>query len=171
MKRLILIGMRGSGKTTLGQRLAVATGARFIDTDWLIEEKEGMEISEIFRQKGQRFFRNLEQQVILSLPGKNCPDECIISIGGGAVEREENRRCISSLGTVVWLDAEPETIVRRISGSPRPHLTNLPPLMEIKKLLESRRPHYESLSQFTIKTDKGTIEEVTGELEHIWRGI
>ena len=90
MKNVILIGFMGAGKTTVGERYAKKHGLPMVDTDWLIEERAGMTISEIFAQKGEDEFRRTETAVLQTLLSDT--QEKVISVGGGLPLREENRR-------------------------------------------------------------------------------
>src|SRR5215218_8652222 len=123
---VVLIGYRGSGKTTVGKRLADRLWQPFVDTDELIVRKAGKSIREVFEQEGEPAFRDLEAAVVrdaLML------QEHVISLGGGALLREENRAALKASGhKVVYLKCEPAELYKRISADPetaaaRPNLT------------------------------------------------
>lgn len=145
---IVLIGYRGSGKTTLGRLLAQRLLIEFVDCDDLIVAKAGKSIREIFSQDGEKTFRDLETQVLREVLSR--PDH-VIGLGGGAVVREENRKILSGAGhTVVHLYCQPEELLRRIQQDPgtsdnRPNLTSLGGgIEEIRTLLSQREPIYRS---------------------------
>jgi shikimate dehydrogenase len=150
--RIILIGYRGTGKTSVGRALARELHLPFIDTDALIENGEAMRIGEIFRQKGEACFRNLEKGVIQALPR----DDAVVSTGGGAILDPENVKMLRAGSTVFLLSADPDTIVRRIRNSQRPPLTELSLADEVRHLLEIRAPYYRSAADYCL--DTGTQE-------------
>ena len=133
--RVVLIGYRGTGKTSVGRILAESLNLPFFDTDMLVERTAGVSIPEIFRQHGEARFRALERGVIESLAGV----EGVISTGGGAVCDPANVADLRRHGRVYLLSASPETIGERIAGSDRPGLTDLPPEEEVRSLLARRR--------------------------------
>jgi shikimate dehydrogenase len=116
MKRIVLIGFRGSGKTSVGRKLAETLSLPFIDTDTLIEEQTGMTITDIFASEGEREFRRYERNVVISLP----VEECVISTGGGVVLDWENVRHLRKDSMVFYLEAPELVILERITGSDRP---------------------------------------------------
>src|SRR5258706_1675062 len=144
---IVLIGYRGSGKTTIGQKLADRLWQELIDTDKLIVKKAGKSIKEIFEQDGEPRFRDLEAEVVKEVVQLQ---EVVISLGGGAVLREENRRAIKDAGhKVIYLKCEPEELHRRIEADAATSLTR-PNLVgggieEIEQLLAQREPIYRSL--------------------------
>lgn len=160
---IVLIGFMGSGKTATGRALAQELNYRFIDTDNLIEQQHGMTIANIFGQKGEPFFRQQETALLKQLAGT---DNSIISTGGGIILAEENRILLKNLGTVVYLQTEPEEIVKRLSGdNTRPLLNNsADKLAEIKKILAARQPLYQSAANYIIETITGQPEESAQEI-------
>lgn len=119
MKNLVLIGMPGSGKSSLGRLLADRLGMKFTDTDGMIEAAEGKTISEIFAQRGEEYFRDLETYWIAEAArGENT----VIATGGGAILREENRRALRENGVVFFIDRPPELILKSADLSDRPLL-------------------------------------------------
>ncbi len=154
---IYLIGFRGSGKTTLGKILAKELNMNFIDIDKLIEEKENKKISEIFKEKGEEYFRKIEH---LTLKEITKQDNQIISTGGGIVILEENRKIIKESGISIYLTTNIETTHKRIQfDNNRPQLTNKDLLEEIKFLIQNRKPYYEELANYTLDTSKYNIEE------------
>lgn len=138
---IVLTGFMGTGKTTIGKRLCNLTGAQFIDTDELIEKREGMSIPEIFKRYGEGYFRDVESLVLKSLAGVK---GAVISTGGGAVIRRENIDALRCGGGVVFcLKADIERVFENIGGntSSRPLLDGKT-IEEARALLDSRREAY-----------------------------
>ncbi len=162
-KHLLLTGYRGCGKTAVGQLLSQLLSRDLIDTDLAIEFATGKTIAEIFTELGQEGFRDLESDQIASLVLLIQPS--IISLGGGAVLRPENRQRIRSLGKTVWLQATPDTIHDRVANDVstqmrRPKLSQLGDLDEIRSILEERVPLYREVADLAVSTDSRTMEEV-----------
>ena len=110
----------------------------FLDTDAIIEQATGMTIPEIFEAEGEEGFRNVETQVLNSV---HSYVRCVVSTGGGLVCKSENWAKLQS-GIVIWLDVEPETIIKRVEGTDRPLLQTEDPLQKLKDLLEERKDKY-----------------------------
>ena len=163
---VILIGYRGSGKTTVGRLLAERRGVAFIDTDEMIVQFAGRSIAEVFRAEGEAGFRRREEQAIrMSTAQKGR----IISVGGGAVESKENRRLLRAYGTVVWLEAPPETLWERMqedrtTGDSRPDLGG-GGLEEVREVLARRAPLYASTSHVALRVAGLTQEQVVSDIE------
>ncbi len=160
-KNIVLTGLMGSGKTTLGKYLAEITGMEFLDTDDLIVKKAGKPITEIFAEDGEPHFRDLESQVIAEAAQKT---GCVISTGGGAVKRQKNIDNLKSTGMVFYLQASAEELYERTKhDSSRPLLNVDDPVAVLKKLLAERAPLYET-AHFTVNTEKKSIEEVSKQI-------
>ena len=110
-KNILLIGFMGTGKSTISRRLHKLLEMKEIDTDALIASREGMSISDIFATKGEEAFRNMETELLRELKNER---NLIISCGGGMALRDENAEIMKEAGTVVWLTAKPETILKRV---------------------------------------------------------
>jgi len=143
---IALIGYRGSGKTTVGRRLADKLWQPFVDTDEMIVAKAGKTIADIFEQHGETRFRDLESEVIREVSALN---EHVIALGGGALNRPENLAAIKSAGhKLIYLKCEPKELFNRIKSDPqtaatRPNLTTLGGgVEEISKVLAEREPIY-----------------------------
>ncbi len=171
---LLLTGYRGCGKSVVGELLSRALSYKFVDSDQAIESATGRTIAEIFSEIGQEGFRDLESNQILSLASLKEPT--IISLGGGAILRPENRRCIRNLGQTVWLQAAPETIFERISNdhttqASRPKLSQLGDLEEIRSILTMRIPWYNEVADFAVSTDGQSLEQVAETIVDWFRRI
>ncbi|HUN79877.1 MAG TPA: shikimate kinase [Phycisphaerae bacterium] len=168
---IVLIGHRGSGKSTVGQLAAKRLGWRFTDTDQMIMEEKGKTIKELFDQLGEQGFRRIERKVLESLrKAKNR----VISVGGGAITDPDNCSLLKRIGRVVWLRAPASILWARICQDPhsaktRPDLTAAGGLAEIEKVLQEREPIYEGLAHQTIDTMTMDPEEVAVTIEMWFR--
>lgn len=159
---LALVGYRGTGKTTVGRMLAERLDWRFADADHEVERCERRSIASIFVEDGEPYFRDCEARVVADLCTRS---RTVIATGGGAILREANRTALRSVGFVVWLTADPETLYRRLAreqGRPdaRPALTASGTLGEIADVLVARVPLYRAVSDLEVATDGRTISEV-----------
>lgn len=125
---IILTGLPGSGKSTVGKFLSDKTGFGFIDLDSLIEETEGLKITEIFAKFGEKYFRTLETDMIKTLKSKN---SFILSTGGGTFQNEDNILLLKNLGTVFYLNVSPDIIYERIKGPKKIETSNLKQMIVI----------------------------------------
>ncbi len=162
--RIVLIGYRGTGKTTIGKRLADLLDLQFFDTDAEIETKTGCSIPEIFSQWGEDEFRDIERDVISSIP----PSASIVSTGGGAVLNPDNRLDLRRKSTIFWLDADVDTIYQRIVTSNRPPLTTLPLSSEISDILSLRTPLYRSLADYRIDNTTMSVDSCIEEIAYLY---
>ena len=160
----VLIGYRGSGKTTIGRRLADQLWQPFIDVDEQIVAKAGKTIKEIFEQGGESAFRELEEAAVQE--SLRSTDDRVVSLGGGAVIREANRAIIGSgAHKVIYLRSEPAALHQRIQADPntaasRPSLTHLGGgIAEIERLLAEREPLYRSVMTAELDVTHLTPEE------------
>ena len=161
-EHIFLIGFMGCGKSMNAARLAEMTGARQVEMDQMIVENEGMAIADIFEEKGEAYFRELETELIKSFAGV---EPAVISCGGGAVLKEENVRLMKESGKIVLLTAEPGTIYERVKDSTeRPVLNGNMNVGYIEELMEKRRPKYEAAADVKVATDGKTAEEICGEI-------
>jgi shikimate kinase len=169
MKHIILIGFMGCGKSSIGYRLSYKLRKCLIDTDRLIEQREGMSIAEIFDQKGEAYFRQKETDCLKSLA--NELGSRVVSVGGGTPIREENQDILKSSGTVVYLKASPETIYSRVKhDTRRPLLQCEDPKSRIEALLKERGPIYESVADIIIEVDGKHIKQVVQEVAEAVQG-
>jgi 3-dehydroquinate synthase len=160
--KIVLTGFMGTGKTSVGRELSRRLTYPFIDTDILIEEREGMAISLIFREKGQDYFRKVERAVIREVSQQN---NVIIATGGGVIKNQKNVRDLGRRGVILWLKTDPEIILKRVllEGGKRPLLDVEEPLHEIKKLLSEREGLYQQ-SDITFDTSYITPGETAEEI-------
>lgn len=166
---LYLIGYRATGKTTVARLLAERFNCQTVDADDMIETRAEMPIKEIFAAHGEAGFRDLETEVVKEISTRV---DTVVALGGGALQRPENRRQLSGTGTMVWLKAAAETIQRRIEGDPttgarRPDLTAAGGLEEIQQLLLAREPVYQECADYQVDTEDKSAASVTAEI-HSW---
>ncbi|HET6365510.1 MAG: shikimate kinase [Nitrospirota bacterium] len=161
-KNIILTGFMGVGKTSIGTRLARDLGYTFVDTDELIEADQKTTITEIFAQKGEPYFRDVETRIIRTVLENG---NQVVSTGGGAVIRDENREVFKEAGLVVCLTARPEVIYERIKHEThRPLLKVLDPMARIRDLLESRATFY-GQADLIIDTSEKSVDEAVREIK------
>ena len=159
---IILVGMMGAGKTFIGKALKeFQPTMEFIDLDEFIETKQEMKISEIFKTKGEAFFRDLETKYIKLL----CEQENqIISLGGGAFEREENRKILNENGYTIYLKAPAEVLFERIKNEThRPLLQQGFGVEKVKEILSKREHNYEK-ALIVIDTPKKSSYNIISEV-------
>lgn len=153
---IILIGMRGSGKTTIGQKLAKKLGFKFIDMDKYLSKKENRSISEIVKDEGWDKFRDIEEKIVLELSKL---DEKVFATGGGVVLRKANIVNLKKNAKIFWLFAGIETLVKRIGVDPnRPSLTGNPLKKDLEITLRERENLYRSYSDYQIDTEDKNID-------------
>jgi len=152
---IILVGMPGSGKSTVGRQLARRLGLPFFDSDHVIEERIGCTIREYFDREGESAFRDLEEQVIDELTQGPA---CVLATGGGVVLREANRRHLRERGRVVYLRSSPEDLFRRLRNDrTRPLLQVADPLARLRALYAERDPFYREAAHFQIETGRPSV--------------
>ena len=160
MKSLILIGFMGTGKSTLGRVLAERLHLEQVDLDEVVVQEQNMPISDIFARYGEERFRELEHDVVCRYAAQ---PNLIISPGGGAVLREENRKVMRECCTVISLLARPEVILERVNrdATVRPVLENRKPgqskLERIEEVLTQRMPCYQE-ADFILDTSDAPVE-------------
>ena len=150
-KNLILLGMMGVGKTTIGKILAKKLKLEFIDTDANIEKENSMSINDIFEQKGEKFFRTEEERIVLKYLKKK---DCVIALGGGAFINKKLRENILKNASSFWLNLNIKTLTERAKwSSKRPLLKNENYKKVIKDLFLERRNFYK-LANYKIECDR-----------------
>lgn len=161
--RILLIGMMGTGKTTLGRPLAARLGWRYVDSDEQVEQATGRTVREIFESDGEAAFRKLETQA-LEMAIAEGPNT-VIAVAGGAVLSEDNRALIHCSGTVVWLRASMETLAARVeSGDDHRPLLGDDPRAALTSLYQGRERLYRGLADVIIDVDHGTPDELVGRI-------
>jgi shikimate kinase len=159
-RSLVLVGMMGAGKSTIGRRLAARLAMRFVDADAEIELAAGMSISEIFETHGEPYFRDGEARVIARLLGNG---SMVLATGGGAVLREETRARIRERAISIWLKVDAEVILRRVRRRfDRPLLQTADPAATIGRLIAEREPVYE-LADITVASRDVPYERIVDE--------
>lgn len=160
---LILIGYRGTGKSTVARILASRLGWKMVSTDALIVERAQLPIPEIVEKFGWDHFRDLETTTCQELKEKN---HLVIDTGGGAILREVNVQALKPCGVLCWLTASIDTISHRIAGdSQRPSLTSGKTFIEeIEEVLKERTPKYQAAADLIVETDTRTAAQVADQV-------
>jgi shikimate kinase len=152
----------GCGKSSVGRRLAVLTGHRFVDTDDLIVQAEGRSISEIFALEGEGYFRGVEKRVLSELVGVA---GVVLSTGGGLVLDPENCASLRKIAMIAWLDADPDILFERATRTARrPLLQTENPRQRFDELLEKRIPIYSEFSDFRVDSTGFGHEDVARQI-------
>lgn len=166
---IILIGYMGCGKTSLGKKLSYKERIALLDTDKMIEQKQGMTVSEIFDEKGEGAFRVMETECLKEIMGYS--EKYVISVGGGLPVKEENRELLKELGSVVYLRAKPDTIYERLKNdTSRPLLRGDDPKGKIESMIKQRGPVYELAADCIVDVDEKGYEVITGEILEALKG-
>jgi len=164
--KIVLIGYRASGKSTIGMLLSKRFEIPFVDTDALVETTTGLSIKELIAQEGWEKFRARETQAVASLAGE---DLGVVATGGGAILAEQNRVLLKKMGTLVCLKAPLSDIVERLerdrqNAGIRPPLTSQSLVAETVAVMKERAPIYETLADFTVDTQDKSVVRVTDEI-------
>jgi len=160
---IVLIGYRGTGKSTVGRLLAARLGRELVSTDAEIVKRAQRTIPEIVAQQGWDYFRDLESDICRELASR---DHLVIDTGGGAILRAQNVEALKKDGAVFWLTASVETIAKRIgSDKQRPSLTETKSFVdEIQDVLGERTPKYQAAADHIIATDDQSINQLVETL-------
>jgi shikimate kinase len=172
-ERIILIGYRGAGKTTVGRRMASELGWEFADSDDAIEAAAGKSVAEIFADEGEESFRAREAEALRELCGRR---RIVLATGGGAVLRPTNRELLRTAGFTIWLKARPETIWARLQSDPttagrRPNLTPAGGVDEVRALVAARESLYRMIADFIVDADVPSPESVVATILKAWHGF
>jgi shikimate kinase len=160
--RVVLVGMMGAGKTTVGRELAQRLGWRFLDSDAVIEASTGATVVEIFASRGEDAFRAEESRVLAEALTEGGP--AVVSAAGGTVLSPTNRELMDSAGPVVWLRADPVTLAARVgSGAGRP-LLGADPAASLAELDAVRRPLYGEVADVIIDVDALDVSTVVDKI-------
>ena len=157
-KSIVLVGLMGAGKSTIGRQLAKRYKMTFYDSDKVIEERTGVSISTIFEIEGEAGFRLRESRVIeelVTLPG------IVLATGGGSVLSAENRQLIQSVGVVIYLRASVEQLYARISYDPnRPLMQTESPRQTLRYLLKKREAYYLEVADIVLPTGRQRVSHI-----------
>jgi len=160
--RLILVGMMGAGKTTVGRLLARRLKRSFYDSDEEIERRCGVRVPVIFDIEGEAGFRARETQAIQELCAR---DSAVLATGGGAVLAAENRRILAECGIVIYLHARPAQLWQRVrQDRNRPLLATADPQKKLEALYEERDPLYREIADLVIDTGKQSVQALAKDL-------
>jgi shikimate kinase len=169
MKRfpgVVLVGFMGSGKSSVGKVLAGRVGAEFVDVDAWVEKASGRSVRDLFAEEGETAFRDREKAAlreVLAVKGR------VVATGGGAFLDEGNRQLLKAYGTVVYLEAGVQTILRRLSGEAhRPLLRGGDREKIVRELLARRIAGYR-LADHTVPTDGRTVAQIAGHIAGLLR--
>lgn len=161
-RHLVLIGLMGAGKTTVGERCATRLQRGFADTDAIVHANSGLTVPEIFELEGESGFRARERAALADAMA--APDPMVIACGGGAMVDPGNRRAVGAGGFVVWLDATPDVLAARVEGDgvhARPLLAGGPTVATLTRLADARRDAYADAADAVIPTDGRDLDAVT----------
>lgn len=164
MDNIILIGFMGSGKTSVGKRLAQQRNAVFLDTDHMIEEKYQTTIADIFKKHGEAYFRLLETSMLEQIVTMESP--LVLSVGGGLAVQPENFEYLKKIGKILYLRASKETLIKRLKGDRiRPLLQGNDLEARISQLMAERGNIYEQIANNSIDTDDLNFEQIIDKIE------
>lgn len=159
---IYLIGYMGTGKSTVGALLSQKLNATLVEMDQVIAKQQDMEISDIFDEYGENYFRRLETGLLQELDGKK---NLVVSTGGGVVLREENIALMRKNGCVVYLTAKPEVIYERVKDcKDRPLLNENMSVEYIEEMLRDRKEYYRSAAHIKVSTNNKSVEEIVEEI-------
>jgi shikimate kinase len=170
-KHLVLIGLMGAGKTTVGRRCAEELGRPFVDTDDLIVANAGATVSEIFATEGEAAFRARERAAVADAVAS--PEPLVIACGGGAMVDAGSRRAVRDAGFVVWLAGAPDELAARVERdgtATRPLLARGPTAATLTRLEGLRAGTYEQAADARVVTDGHDVEAVTRSVLAAYRG-
>ncbi len=160
---ILLIGMMGSWKSTVGRKLAQKTNLDFIDTDNEIQLRESKSLVDIFRNEGEAYFRKIESEILRESTNDGCK---IISTGGGMILMPENRSILMTEGYTIYLKCSTGVLANRISNiGKRPLLNSSPLSIQLSNIFKERKSLYEEVAHFTLDTELMTAKKVTEALK------
>lgn len=160
--KLALVGLPGSGKSTIGRQLAQRLGVPFLDSDAEIEARLGTSIRAYFEQHGEAAFRDIEAQVLQELCER---DAFVLATGGGAVLDPDNRRTMRESALVIWLDASIGELWHRLRHDKvRPLLQTPDPRGTLERLMETRAPLYEEVAHHRMRSSRHSPERMANEI-------
>jgi shikimate kinase len=158
-QHLVLVGLMGAGKTSVGKRCAKRLGRHFVDTDELIVSTAGIPFQELWAAEGEAGFRARERVAVADAAAS--PEPLVIACGGGAVLDPDNRRALRASGFVVWLDARPDVLASRLRGDDsRPLLAGGDRTTTLTRLGHVRASAYEAVADVVVDTDGRSVDDV-----------
>jgi shikimate kinase len=162
-RHLVLVGMMGSGKTSVGHVVASRLGRPFFDSDEMIEAREGRTVREIWLTEGEPTYRLIETEVLRDALAAAEP--AVIAAAGGVVLREENRELLEGSGAfIVRLDAPPEVLAERVGNQGHRPLLDDRPLEELRRLVDEREPFYDEVADATVDVEGHDVESIVDEV-------
>jgi len=168
-RSIVLVGMMGVGKSSIGRRLAARLGVPFVDADAEIEKAAGMSIADIFARHGEAYFRSGEARVIARLLDSG-PQ--VLASGGGAMMNADTRAAIKAKGVSIWLKAEIDVLLRRVAKrkNERPMLQTDDPSETLRQLLITREPVY-AQADLTVQSHEGPHDAIVAEIMQALSGF
>jgi shikimate kinase len=158
-RHLVLVGLMGSGKTTVGRIVADRLGRPFVDTDMLVEARAGRPVREIFTAEGETVFRDIEAEALRL--AVEWPVPAVIAAAGGVVLREQNRNVLRESGArVIWLCAEPAVLAERVAAGPHRPLLDDDPAGVLRQMWEDRAPLYREVADAIVRVDGRSVHDV-----------
>lgn len=162
---IILVGLMGAGKSTIGRGLAHLMDMEFYDSDRVIEQRTGVDISTIFEIEGEQGFRDREEQIIAELCARK---NCVLATGGGSVLRKANREAMKQGGHVVYLRTSADVLFSRIRyDKSRPLMQTAQPIKTLQDLLCEREPFYQEVADTVIKTGRQKVAVIVKRLHQL----
>ncbi|MGV8145068.1 MAG: shikimate kinase [Alkaliphilus sp.] len=163
---IILIGMMGAGKTTIGKQVAKLLGYSFVDTDILVAKKMKMSIEEIFLKHGEESFRKIEQEIVEELHYVN---NAVIATGGGIILSPRNRKKLIKMGMLFYLNATSNWIIKNLESTrdDRPLLFNVEKQEKIEQLITERKSSYK-IARYEIVVDNKSVLEISKKIIEIY---
>ena len=165
-RNIVLIGFMGSGKTSIGMKLARVFSYEFLDSDCRIEEEQQKTINDIFAEQGETVFRNMETELLKRLSEKQ--EKFVLGTGGGMPMREENVVILKQIGFVIFLKAGQEELIKRLTNdTTRPLLAAGDIRDKVETLYAKRLPIYEAAADYILETDGKSFYEIIKEIEEL----
>lgn len=165
---VVLVGMMGTGKTSIGRPVAAHLGRRFVDSDEQVERRTGRTVKEIFESEGEAAYRRLESDALAAALAE--PEPAVIAAAGGVVIDPANRDRLRRAGTVIWLDAPPEVLAERVvDGDHRPLLGD-DPLATLARLAAEREGWYREVADAVVDVGSRTADEAVEAVLAVLRG-
>ena len=159
---VVLIGMMGAGKTTVGRRVADRLSRPFRDSDEVIEARTGRTVAQIFAAEGEPAFRRVETEVLVDMLADTTP--AVIAAAGGAVLDEQNRARLREGGTVVWLRADPALLVERVRGATHRPLLDEDPRGTLLRLARQRESLYAATAHETVEVGNSAPDDIVDQV-------